>query len=126
MSLTAARMAALRLGYIPDLTSSSSPVKYASGRRTVTSFIHVSPDTLHVTYQICSYSLNRVYLDKIRINKSFASLFPFSEQQQFLVSTDLFNPNVKAVAERFNLKEEFDIKDSSLFLLTASFILFWA
>ena len=43
MSRTAALIAALRLGYIPDRTSSSSPVKYASGRRTVTSFIHVSP-----------------------------------------------------------------------------------
>jgi len=73
MSLTAARMAALRLGYIPDLTSSSSPVKYASGRRTVTSFIHVSPSTWHVNELICNYSLNRVYLGKIRIILKIAS-----------------------------------------------------
>ena len=73
MSLTAARMAALRLGYIPDLTSSSSPVKEASGRRTVTSFIHVSPDTSHVIYPICSYILNRVYLGKICIILKIAS-----------------------------------------------------
>ena len=73
MSLTAARMAALRLGYIPDLTSSSSPVKYASGRRTVTSFIHVSPDTWHVNELICNYSLNRVYLGKVRIILKIAS-----------------------------------------------------
>lgn len=75
MSLTAARMAALRLGYIPDLVSSSSPVKYASGRRTVTSFIHVSPDTLHVNELICNYSLNRVYLGKFRINTSFLAVY---------------------------------------------------
>jgi len=28
------------------------------------------------------------------------------------IDGDMFNPTVKAVAERYNLKEEFDIKDS--------------
>jgi hypothetical protein len=51
-------------------------------------------------------------LVKSALTHHFASLFPFSEQQQILVSTDIFNPNVKAVAERYNLKEEFNIKDS--------------
>jgi len=74
MSLTAARIAALRLGYIPDLTSSSSPVKYASGRRTVTSFIQVPPFILHIIFLICKHSLNRFYLSTLYCGVQLGSI----------------------------------------------------
>jgi len=46
-SLTAALIAALRLGYIFCLTSSSNPSRYASGSRTVTSFIALLSTYIH-------------------------------------------------------------------------------
>lgn len=42
-SLIAILIAALRLGYIPDLTNSSSPFKYSSGKRTDAPFTASPP-----------------------------------------------------------------------------------